>query len=89
MYVCRWLTPEDTCDSHDIFLVLNSSSRSESLISQDGFCMRFHFCMIPRVAALLSFLERVAAMDILLGQLRGGGEEETEDLQLAELQANL
>ena len=51
--------------------------------------MMFHFCIIPRVAALLSVLELVAAVDILLGQLRGGGEEETEDLQLAELQANL
>ena len=58
MYVCRWLTPEDTCDNS---------------------------C----VAALLSVLERVAAVDILLGQLWGGGEEETEDLQLAKLQANL
>ena len=46
-------------------------------------------CMIPCVAALLSVLERVGAVDILLGQLRGGGEEETEDLQLAKLQANL
>ena len=51
--------------------------------------MMFHFCVIPCVAALLPVLERVAAVDILLGQLRGGGEEETEDLQLAELQANL
>ena len=51
--------------------------------------MMFHFCIIPRVAALLSVLELVAAVDILLGQLWGGGEEETEDLQLAKLQANL
>ena len=41
------------------------------------------------VAALLSVLERVGALELVLEQLRGGGEEEAEDLRLPQLQANL
>ena len=41
------------------------------------------------VAALLSVLERVGALELVLEQLRGGGEEEAEDLWLPQLQANL
>ena len=51
--------------------------------------MMFHFCMILGVAALLSVLERVGTMDIVLEQLRVGGEEEAEELQLPKLQTNL
>ena len=41
------------------------------------------------IAALLSVLERVGALDVLLEQLRVGREEEAEDLRLAQLEANL